>query len=69
MRERQNDPSVLNKGDPNKQWCHETIEQVFFFGKMDDFRKAPKKSYEIENYDLNQLDFPISHMMFFFCTV
>ena len=31
---------------------------------MYDSEKIPKKSYEIENIDFNQLDFPINHMMF-----
>ena len=29
---------------------------------MHDFRKAPKKSNDVENLDFNQLDFPINHM-------
>lgn len=31
---------------------------------MHDFGKFPKKSYETENSDFNQSDFPINHMMF-----
>ena len=31
---------------------------------MHDFEKNPKKSYDIENIDFNQLDFLINHMMF-----
>ena len=37
LRLRQNDPPGLNKGDPNKIWCYETIEQVVSLGKMDYF--------------------------------
>lgn len=63
-RQRQSDPPGLNKGDPSKHWCYETIEQVVSSGKMYDFRKIPKRSYEVENTNFNQLDFPINHMMF-----
>ena len=31
---------------------------------MYEFQKTPRKSYAIENSDMNQLDFPINDMMF-----
>lgn len=31
---------------------------------MSNFLKVPKKSFDIENSNFNQLDFPINHMMF-----
>lgn len=64
MRQIQNDPPGFNKGDPKKHGCYETIEKIVSLGKMDDFRKAPKKIYDVENYDFNQLDFPINHMTY-----
>lgn len=64
MRQGQSDPPGLNKDDHSKYWCYETNEQVVSSRKMHDFRKFPKNSYEIENSDFNQLDFPINHMMF-----
>lgn len=36
MRLRVNDPPCLNKGDPNKVWCYETIESATY-GENDDF--------------------------------
>ena len=66
LRLRQSDPPGLNKGDSSKNWCYETIEQVFSSGMMHDFGKFLKKSYEIETSDFNQLAFPINHMMFIF---
>ena len=33
-------------------------------GKNDEFLKRSKKSFETENSDFNQLDFPINHMLF-----
>ncbi|CAI9282187.1 unnamed protein product [Lactuca saligna] len=35
-------------------------------GKLFEFIKKPKKSYDIENADFNQLDFPLNHLMFTF---
>ncbi|CAI9260017.1 unnamed protein product [Lactuca saligna] len=52
LRRRQNDPPGLNKGDPNKHWCYETIEEIVLDTKFDYFCKAPKKSYEIYNSDI-----------------
>ena len=43
---------VLNKGDPNKHWCYETIE-IAVLGTNDEFLNVPKKSYDIENSDFN----------------
>ena len=51
-RQRANDPPGVNKGDPNKQWCYETIE-IVFLGKNDDFMKKTKKSYDVENLEFN----------------
>ena len=31
---------------------------------MVNFLKVPKKSFDIENSNFNQLDFPINHMLF-----
>lgn len=65
MRMRSNDPPYLKKGDPNKVWDYETIESVTY-GEVNDFDKSPRKSYVIEDYDFNQLDFPVNHSMFIF---
>lgn len=43
MSQRVNDPPGFNKGDPNKNWCYETIE-IVVLGKTDEFLKSPKKS-------------------------
>lgn len=64
LRQRHADPTGLEKGDPTKKYCYETIEQILSLGNMYDFLKAPKKCYEIENSNFNRLDFPIDHMMF-----
>lgn len=32
LRQRQSDPPGLNKGDPNKHWCYEIIEQFVSLG-------------------------------------
>ena len=64
MRQRQGDPQGHDKGNPTKQCCYEIIKEVVSLGNMYDFEKFQKKSYEIENIDFNQLDFPINHMMF-----
>lgn len=64
LRQRRGDPPGLEKGDPTKPYCYETIEQTVSLGNMHDFLKVPKKSHEIENPDFNQLDFPINHMSF-----
>lgn len=45
LRQRANDPPALNKGDPNKHWCYETIE-IVVLGKNNEFLKKPKKSYD-----------------------
>ncbi|CAI9286374.1 unnamed protein product [Lactuca saligna] len=60
-----NDPPSLNKGDPNKVWCYEAIENIAY-GKVDVFRKRPKRNYHIRNVDFNQLDFSFNHLMFIF---
>lgn len=39
------------------------IEEIVSFEKPEHFHKVPKKSYEAENSDFNQIDFPINHMM------
>lgn len=36
MRQRENDPPGLEKGDINKTWCYETIENVAY-GEVDAF--------------------------------
>ena len=61
---RQNDPPTLNKGDPRKLHSYENIEAMVVHGEMHNFQKKPKKSYAIDNSDLNQLDFPINKMMY-----
>lgn len=38
MRMRANDPPSLDKGDPNKVSCYETIE-IVAYGKVDAFKK------------------------------
>lgn len=58
-----NDPPGLNKGDPNKHWCSETIE-IAVLGKNDDFLKSIKKSYDTKISKFNQLDFQINHLLF-----
>lgn len=65
MRMRANDPPSLDKGDPNKVSCYETIE-IVAYGKVDAVEKWPKKSYAIEDSNFNQLDFPFNHFMFTF---
>lgn len=65
MTQRINNPPGLNKGDPNKAWCYETIE-IVVLDRVDEFMKRPKKSYGIENSNFNYLDFPINHLMFAF---
>lgn len=43
LRQRANDPPGVNKGDPNKQWCYETIE-IVVLAKNDEFlKKAQEK--------------------------
>lgn len=56
------DPPGLINGDPKKHWCYETIEKIVSIGKMESFCKVAKKSYDVENSNINQLDFPINHM-------
>lgn len=56
--DRENDPPGLNKGDPNKRWSYEMIV-IVVLGKNDEFLKRPKKIFETENSNFNQLDFPI----------
>lgn len=56
MRQRENDPHGLDKGDINKFWCYETIESVDF-GEVDLFEKQPKQSYLNKDSSFNQLDF------------
>lgn len=58
-----NDPLGLNKGDPNTTCCYEIIE-IVMLDKVDKFMKIPKKSYDTENTNFNQLEFPINHLMF-----
>ena len=64
LRQRQNDPLSINKVDPTKPFCYETIEDIVFIDIMHDFKKIPKKSFDTENTNFNQLDFPINEMMF-----
>lgn len=64
MRRRQNDPPSLNKCDPRKQWCYETVEYIVLNGMNDYFHKVMKKSYDVKNSNFNQLDFPVNHMLF-----
>lgn len=64
MRQRQGDPTGLEKRDPTNHFCYEIIDHIVSLGNIQDFEKALKKSYEIETSDFNQLDFPINHMMF-----
>ena len=40
------------------------IEAMVVYGEMHDFEKVPRKSYAIENTNLNQLHFPFNKMMF-----
>lgn len=61
---RQNDPLHLNKGDPKKLHSYENIEASISFNEMYEFEKKPRKSYSIENSDLNQLDFPSTKCCF-----
>lgn len=62
LRQWKGDPPGLEKGEPTKPYCYETIEQIVSLSNMHDFLKVPKKSYEIEILEFNQLDFPINHM-------
>lgn len=54
----------MNKGNPDKYFNFEYIEATVLSGKMHSFHKVLKKSYEIEDTNFNQLDFPINLMMF-----
>lgn len=40
--------------------------EIVVLGKNEKFLKKPKKSYDIENSELNQHDFQINHMLFVF---
>ena len=40
------------------------IEDIVSIGMNDYFRKVPKKSFEIENYDFDQDNFLINHILF-----
>lgn len=39
------------------------IEDIVLIGLNDYFRKVPKMNYDIENFDYNQLEFLINHML------
>lgn len=45
-------PLGLNKGNPNKVWCCETIESSTF-SEEDDFSVNPRKSYATETNEFN----------------
>ena len=64
LRQWQNDPPSLDKGDPTKPFCYKTIEDIVFNGIMHDFEKVAKKIFDTKNTDFNQLDIPINEMMF-----
>lgn len=57
-------PRGLNKGDPNNQWCYQTIDNIVLIRINDYFCKVPKKGYDIDNSNFNQLDFLINYMLF-----
>lgn len=65
MRMRANYPPYHYKGTPNKVHCYETIENVAY-GKIDAFKKTPKRSYSIEDTYFYKLDFPFNCSMFTF---
>lgn len=64
LSQRQSDPPGLEKGDPTKHYCYDTIKASIFSRVIHEFDKVPKKSYATENTDFNQLDFPMNEMMF-----
>lgn len=47
LRQRENDPTSIDKGDPSKYYIYETIEASVFSGVMHEFAKVPKKSFGI----------------------
>lgn len=65
MTQRENDPPTLSKCDVNKTSNYETIESVTF-REANAFEKMPKESLAIENFPLQQLDFPSIQQCSFF---
>lgn len=65
LNQRVNDPPSLNKGGTNKAWCYETIE-IVVLDNVEEFMKRHKRSYDIENTNFSQPNFPINHLMFAF---
>lgn len=43
VRQRQGDPPGLEKGDPTKQYCYKTIEQIVCLGEIFGFKKNTKE--------------------------
>lgn len=64
LRLRANDPPGLDKGDPTKVYHYENIEALVVSKEMHDFEKVPRRSYDIVNSNISQLDFPVNMMMF-----
>lgn len=60
---RQNDPPNHNKGDPRKLHSYENIKARVAYNEVHHFEKKPRKSYSIENSEMNQLDLPMNEMM------
>lgn len=60
LRQRENDPPGIEKGDPVEHYCYEYIKVVVVTEEMHDFENVPKKSFATENTNFNQLDFPIN---------
>ncbi|CAI9281407.1 unnamed protein product [Lactuca saligna] len=60
IRQRQNDPPSLEKGDPTNPFFYETIKDIAFNGIMHNFENVPKMSYDTESTDFNRFYFPIN---------
>lgn len=47
LRQRENDPPSLNKGNINKTWYYKTIKRIAF-GEIDTFKKLLKECLAID---------------------